>query len=71
MSNDPLFTSFKDNLSTNPRYETMYNLNYSILDRVNDKLRTNDDCDSGKRGVKDMRVQKKRVQIQIQVCFHS
>ena len=31
----------------NPRYEGMYN----ILGRVNDKLQTNDDYDSGKKGL--------------------
>jgi hypothetical protein len=42
---DPLFVPFKDKSSTNPRYESLYN----ILDRVNDKLQTNDDYDSGKQ----------------------
>ena len=44
---DPLFIPFKDKPSTNPRYESLYN----ILGRVNDKLQTNDDCDSGKQGL--------------------
>ncbi len=47
MTYDPLFMSFKDNPSTNPRYEALYN----ILGRVNDKLQTNDECDSGKQGL--------------------
>ncbi len=47
MAYEPLFMPFKDKPSTNPRYEALYN----ILGRVNDKLQTNDDCDSGKRGL--------------------
>ena len=47
MAYDPLFMPFKDKPSTNPRYEALYN----ILGRVNDKLQTNDDCDSGKQGL--------------------
>ena len=38
---------FKDKPSTNPRYETLYN----VLGRVNDKLQTNDDCGSGEKGL--------------------
>jgi hypothetical protein len=45
MAYDPLFMPFKDKPSTNPRYEALYN----ILGRVNDKLQTKDDCDSGKQ----------------------
>ncbi len=37
--------------------------------RVNDELRTNDDCDSGKRGLKELRVQIKRARMQIQTWF--
>ena len=44
---DPLFMPFKDKPSTNPRYEALYN----VLGRVNDKLQTKDDCDSGKQGL--------------------
>ena len=47
MAYDPLFMPFKDKPSTNPRYEALYN----ILGRVNDKLQTNDDCYSGKKGL--------------------
>ena len=47
MSYDPLFMPFKDKPSTNPRYEALYN----VLGRVNDKLQTNDDCESGKQGL--------------------
>jgi hypothetical protein len=47
MAYDPLFMPYKDKPSTNPRYDALYN----ILGRVNDKLQTNDDCDSGKRGL--------------------
>ena len=47
MAYDPLFMPLKDKPSTNPRYEALYN----ILGRVNDKLQTNDDCDSGKQGL--------------------
>jgi hypothetical protein len=37
--------------------------------QINDELRTNDDCDSGKRGVKELRVEKKRARMQIQAWF--
>ena len=37
--------------------------------QINDELRTIDDCDSGKRGVKELRVQKKRARMQIQAWF--
>jgi hypothetical protein len=47
MTYDPLFIPFKDKPSTNPRYEALYN----VLGRVNDKLQTNDDCDSGNQGL--------------------
>jgi hypothetical protein len=47
MAYDPLFMPYKDKPSTNPRYEALYN----ILGRVNDKLQTSDDCDSGKQGL--------------------
>ena len=65
MTYDPSFIPFEDKSSTNPRYEALYN----ILGRVNDKLQTNDDCDSGKRDLKELRVQMKRARMQTQAWF--